>query len=203
MRHLASLLTAIAAALLVGCASSPSGTSGAAASPATTSTATPPAATAEAPAARMAAPVKIPAASARKLVLVMTGPQNVVESKDWPEMKREWRDTFAEHAKGAGVAFSFADAAPSPGSEEGTLLLVNVADYRIVGIGMRILFGVMTGNAFIDAKVAFTNLRDGSTFGEQQYNTSSSAWGGVFAKVTPQQVDQIATGVFAELKAAK
>jgi hypothetical protein len=151
----------------------------------------------------MAAPVSIPVASARKLVVVMTGPKNVVESKDWPEMKREWRETFAEHAKGAGIAYSFVESAPPPSAEEGTLLLVNVADYRIVSIGMRILFGVMTGNAFIDAQVAFTNLRDGSKFGEQQYNTSSSAWGGIFAKVTPQQVDQIATGVFAELKAAK
>jgi hypothetical protein len=133
----------------------------------------------------------------------MTGPKNVVESKDWPEMKREWRETFAEHAKGAGIAYAFLDTAPLPSPEEGTLLLVNVADYRIVGIGMRILFGVMTGNAFIDAQVTFSNLRDGSKFGEQQYNTSSSAWGGKFAKVTPQQVDQIATGIFAELKAAK
>jgi hypothetical protein len=151
----------------------------------------------------MAAPVSIPVASARKLVVVMTGPKNVVESKDWSEMKREWRETFAEHAKGAGIAYTFAETAPAPSTEEGTLLLVTVADYRIVGIGMRILFGVMTGNAFIDAQVAFTNLRDGSKFGVQEYNTSSSAWGGIFAKVTPQQVDQIAAGVFAELKAAK
>lgn len=199
MRNVSPLVLAIATALLVGCASSPSGTS----SSTPPATPAPAPATTAAPAERMAAPVKIPAASTRKVVLVMTGPKNVVESKDWPEMKREWKDTFSEHAKGAGISFTFADAAPPAGSEDGTLLLVNVADYRIVGIGMRILFGVMTGNAFIDAQIAYSNLRDGSKFGEQQYNTSSSAWGGVFAKVTPQQVDQIATGVFAELKAAK
>lgn len=197
MRKLALLFAAIASALLVGCASAPSGTSG------TNSSAAAPSVPAETTAARIAAPVKIPAASSRKIVLVMTGPQKVLESKDWPDMKREWKDTFAEHAKAAGIAFSFADTLPAPGTEEGTLLLVNVADYRIVGIGMRILFGVMTGNAYIDAQVAFNNLRGGSKFGEQQYNTSSSAWGGVFAKVTPQQVDQIASGVFAEFKSAK
>lgn len=151
----------------------------------------------------MAAPVGIPVSSSRKLVVVMTGPKSVVESKDWLEMKREWRETFAEHAKGAGVAYAFADSTPSPGTEDGTLLSVVVNDYRIVGIGMRILFGVMTGNAFIDAQVTYSSLRDGSKFGEQQYNTSSSAWGGIFAKVTPQQVDQIAASVLAELKAAK
>ncbi len=118
-------------------------------------------------------------------------------------MKREWRDTFASYAKDNGVSCTFLDSAPASGSEDGTLLMVNVADYRMVGIGMRIMFGVMTGNAFIDAKVGYLNLRDGSKFGEQQYNTSSSFIGGIFSKVTPQQVDQIAASIFAELKAAK
>jgi hypothetical protein len=199
MRHIFSVLTLSTLVLFAGCASSPRDTSGT--TPATATTA--PVAAAPAAAPRMAAPVSVPAASSRKLVLVMTGPKNVIESKDWAEMKREWRETFGEHAKTAGIAYAFVDTAPAPGTEDGTLVSVNVADYRIVGIGMRILFGIMTGNAFIDAQVAFTNLRDGSKFGEQQYNTSSSAWGGIFAKVTPQQVDQIATSVMAELKSAK
>ena len=45
--------------------------------------------------------------------------------------------------------------------EAGTLLQVYVNDYRMVGIGSRILFGVMTGNAFIDAKASYTDLNDG------------------------------------------
>ena len=65
------------------------------------------------------------------------------------------------------------------------------------------MFGIMTGNAYIDAKIRFSNLRDGALFGEQQYNTTSSAASGVFAKVTPQQVDAIGTEVFRDLKAAK
>jgi hypothetical protein len=61
----------------------------------------------------------------------------------------------------------------------------------------------MTGNAFIDAKIKFINLRNGVMFGEQQHNTSSSAWSGIFAKVTPQQVDAIGTEVFRDMKSAK
>jgi len=133
----------------------------------------------------------------------MTGPKDIVESKDWTEFKREWRETFADHAKGAGIAYSFSDTVPTSTGENGTILLVNVSDYRIVGIGARILFGAMTGNAFIDARVNFSSLKDGASFGEQQYNTSSSAWGGVFAKVTPQQVDSIAENIFLDLTAAR
>jgi hypothetical protein len=196
MRIISSVLAPCLLIVLAGCASS---------RPETTSSnpsATPTGASAT-PTARMAATVIIPASSARKLVVVMGGPKNMVESKDWTEMKREWRETFADHAKEAGIAYDFVDTAPSPGTEDGTLLSVNINDYRIVGIGMRIFFGAMTGNAFIDAKVTYSNLRDASKFGEQEYNTSSSAWSGIFAKMTPQQVDQIATGVIAQLKAAK
>ncbi|MGE0801676.1 MAG: hypothetical protein AB7G13_35710 [Lautropia sp.] len=152
---------------------------------------------------RVAPPVPVPAAAAKNVVLTMTGPKQVVESKDWPEFQREWRETFAEHARDAGIAFRFADQPPAAGAEDGTLLTVDVADYRIVGIGARVFFGAMTGNAYIDAVVRYTNLRDGRAFGEQPAKTTSSAWGGVFARVTPQQVDAIASTVFADLKAAR
>lgn len=186
-----SLALAVAVSLLLGaCATSrPEKTEAPAAKAETAAPATP--------------PVPVPAAAARKVVLAMTGPKKVTESKDWPDFKKEWRDTFADHAKAAGIAFSFVDGEGQPQGEAGTLLAVQVDDYRMVGIGARILFGVMTGNAFIDAKVRFLDLQNGKPFGEQQHNTTSSAWSGVFAKVTPQQVDAIATDVFKDLKAAK
>jgi hypothetical protein len=133
----------------------------------------------------------------------MTGSKQVVEAKDWADFKKEWRDTFGEYAKGAKIDFSFVEGEVAPRAEDGTVVRVDVADYRIVGIGMRIMFGIMTGNAYIDAKVKYLSLRDGTVFGEQQYNTSSSAGSGIFAKVTPQQVDAIGNEVFRDLKAAK
>ena len=58
----------------------------------------------------------------------------------------------------------------------------------------------MSGNAYIDAKASYSDLKVGSSFGSRDYNTTSSAWHGIFAKMTPQQVDAIATQVFNELK---
>ena len=195
MRHTTLALTLSAALFMAGCATKPvDGSSGA------TPTAAP-AAAATAP--RVATPVAIPSASARKVVMAMTGSKQVVEAKDWANFKQEWRDTFGEYAKAAGIAFSFVEGEVAPRAEDGTILRVDVADYRIVGIGMRIMFGIMTGNAYIDAKVKYMNLRDGTVFGEQQFNTSSSAGAGIFAKVTPQQVDLIGSEVFRDLKAAK
>lgn len=165
--------------------------------------------TAEAPAAAAAPatppapplqPVRVPSESAKKLVLNMTGPKTSVEAKDWASFKDEWRATFADHAKQAGINFAMQDGEARAGGDAGTLVTVYVNDYRQVGIGARIFFGVMTGNAYIDAKVTFADLSNGKPFGEQAYNTSSSAWSGVFGTMTPHQVDAIATGVFREIK---
>lgn len=173
--------------LFVGCASSPSS------APSAASEQAPP----------IAAPVAVPAASAKRVVLLMTGPKEVTESTDWAELKREWKDTFADHAKSTGVEYEFLDSGEPQQGQEGTVLRVTINDYRIVGIGARIMFGAMTGNAYINSRIQYTNLRDGTVFGEQHFNTASSAADGVFAKVTPQQVDTIATEVFRSIASAK
>ena len=169
--------------------------------PDSASTATPPGAVAAQNSAPMP-PLNTPPASTKRLVLNMTGPATVTQSKDWPAFQEEWRATFADHAKEAGVAFDVQKGDARSIGEAGTLLQVYVNDYRRVGIGSRIFFGVMTGNAYIDAKADYTDLNDGKVFGERTYNTTSSAWGGVFAKMTPQQVDAIASRVFGELASA-
>jgi len=147
-------------------------------------------------------PLALPPTSAKRLTLNMTGPAALTQAKDWSAFQEEWRATFAEHAKAAGVAFDVQKGDAHSIGESGTLLLVYVNDYHMVGIGSRIFFGVMTGNAYIDARVTYSDLNDGKAFGERLYNTTSSAWGGVFAKMTPQQVDLIASKVFADLGTA-
>ena len=143
--------------------------------------------------------VAIPAAAKRLVVLTMTGPANVINARDWKDFKEEFRAVFAEHAKQAGIAFAMQDG-DAPVADDGTLVAIVVNDYRMIGIGARIMLGVFSGNAYVDARVRFADLRTGKTFGAQTYNTSSSAWHGIFAKMTPQQVDAIAAEVFGEIK---
>jgi uncharacterized lipoprotein YmbA len=195
-RSLLSAFAAVLLSLLAGCASSPSTTTSSS-SDTTGAVAT----TADTP--RLAPAVAVPAAAKKKLVLALTGPKAVVESSDWAAFQREWRETFGDHARQAGIAYRFSDTAPRPTGEDGTIVVVDVAEYRLVGIGARLFLGVMTGNAHINAKASFSSLRDGTPFGEQPYSTTSSAWGGIFSKMTPQQVDAIATNVFLDLAPAQ
>ena len=187
MRYFACTLI-VTSSILAGCASKQPATQ----APASTQAAT-----------RSPAPIRIPAASTQRIVMSMTGPKQVIDSKDWGDFKREWKDTFSEYAKEAKITFDFIEGEVRPNNQDGTMLIVDVADYRMVGIGSRIMFGIMTGNSFIDAQVKYSNLKTGETLGEQQFNTTSSAWSGIFAKVTPQQVDSIGLEVFKNFKAAE
>ena len=114
----------------------------------------------------------------------MSGPPTVTGAHDGPAFQEEFRAVLAEHAKAAGVAFETRQDAVPNDIGPGTLLDVRIDDDRMVGIGARILLGVM------------------QTFGEQRWNTTSRAAEGIFGKMTPQQVDAIAAEVFGELNSA-
>ena len=46
----------------------------------------------------------------------------------------------------------------------------------------------MTGNAFIKSKVQFRDLVTGDVLGKRSYDTTSTAWQGVFSAMTEKQV---------------
>lgn len=137
------------------------------------------------------APIRVGAQAATKLVLSLNGSDVATTADDWETMKGVWRDAFSQEAKNSGIAYAFQDGAAKHTGEDGTLLAVYVNDYRYVSKGARFGLGVMTGNAFIDSKVRFINLKDGELWGEQPYNTSSTAWEGVFSAMTAKQVEAI------------
>lgn len=136
-------------------------------------------------------PIRVSAEAARKLVLNLSGSQTATTADDWETMKGIWRDAFSQQAKDAGIAYGFQEGDAKPTGEAGTLLAVYVNDYRIVSTGARFGLGVMTGNAYVESKVGFIDLKNGEARGERPYNTKSTAWQGVFSAMTAKQVDAI------------
>lgn len=144
--------------------------------------------------------VAVPASSAGLVTLNMVlDPQHPKDS-GWQSFKQEWYDITKEQAQGRGMRFATQDGEPRATGESGTLMIVKVHDYRHVGIGARVFFGIMTGNAYIDASIELRDLATGSVYGEHAYNTSSSAGHGVFAAVTPKQIYAITDEVLADIK---
>lgn len=145
-------------------------------------------------------PLQIPVEATRRVVLNVQASPNYKQDAGWQAFKQEWIDITRERAIAQGFAFATQDGEPQPGAEPGTLLVVRINDYRHVGVGARVMFGILTGNAFIDTTMQFRDLTNGTVFGERAYNTSSSAGQGVFSAVTPKQIYALADLALAEIK---
>jgi hypothetical protein len=60
-------------------------------------------------------------------------------------------------------------------------------------------FGIMTGNAFIDADAQYIEYPGAKSIATRKFATSSSAWQGVFSAMTDKQVRAISDDIVAEL----
>jgi hypothetical protein len=144
-------------------------------------------------------PIRVGDGATKMLVLNMMGSKDSTESSDWEPFKGLWRQALKEDAVTLGAPFSAQEGEPKSTGEAGTLLVVDVADFRYLSTGMRYGFGVMTGNAFVQAKVSFRDLKTGESWGERSYDTSSTAWQGVFSAMTDKQVRAICKEIVADL----
>ena len=144
------------------------------------------------------APLAIDPAARKSLAVMMTGSPVVLKSEDWEALKGAWRGALNTHAAAAGVTVRYVDARPAPGAAPETLVTLFVNDYRYISTGARFGLGIMTGNAYIDARARFEDLRSGRLVGERSFNTTSSAWQGVFSAMTDKQLDAISRELIAD-----
>lgn len=142
----------------------------------------------------------MPPTASAKLVLYVTGSQASISAGDWSDFKQEWREKFTEQAQAAGLPFEMQDVPSKPAGQAGTLLTVDVKDYRFMRPGTRYAVGALAGNAYIESTLTFSDLATGAKFGTQTANTSSSAWEGIFSAMTDKQVDAIAKDAVAQVK---
>ncbi|HEY4318816.1 MAG TPA: hypothetical protein VGN04_14545 [Herbaspirillum sp.] len=143
--------------------------------------------------------LKINKASRKQITMNVTGSQTATASKDWQLMSDALRDAMASAASAIDATFSLQKGKPRPTGQTGTLLVVDIKDFRYLSETARYLAGIMTGNAFVDASVQFKDLRTGTAIGERTFNTSSSAWEGIFSAMTDKQVRAIATEIADEI----
>jgi hypothetical protein len=149
-----------------------------------------------------AAPVPVGTkAPGKNVVLNLTGSAETTAAKDWTGFKGIWKDECSDEFHEAEAQFSMQDGPPQATGSDGALVVVNVVDYRYVSIGARVMFGIMTGNAFINAQVGFRDLKTGEIWTTKTYDTTSSAWNGVFAAMTTKQVRAMCHEILGEVSA--
>jgi hypothetical protein len=141
----------------------------------------------------------VPPEARKAIVLNITGSSNSTTAKDWESFRGEWRDAMKDAAAAAGVGYSFQDGEAKATGEAGTLVAVYVDDYRYLSTGLRFAVGIMAGNAYVESKARFVDLKSGTVFGERTYNTTSHTIEGVFSAMTRKQLEAICKEVLADM----
>lgn len=175
-RILRSLILLTAAALLSACA-----------------------ATVQRPAAAPVDPVAING-EVRQVVLVVEGSDTARAQDDWSEFRALWNDAIRASATAAGIHGSVRNSRPASLDPPGVVVAIRVDSYRYVSTGARYGLGVMTGNAHIKASAQFIQVPDGRVVATRSYDTTSSAWQGIFAPMTAKQVQAITDQIVAEVR---
>ncbi len=141
-----------------------------------------------------------PAVPSTKVAVVITGTPTVQASADWNTFCAEWRTAFSSAAAAAGLSFAYFESEPADQPVGTTLVKISVNDYRYLTPGARFGFGIMTGNAFVDADAEFLEMPSKRRLGSQKYSTTSTAWQGVFSAMTDKQVLALSNEMVQEVK---
>ncbi|WP_439518817.1 hypothetical protein [Hydrogenophaga sp.] len=141
-----------------------------------------------------------PSVPTTRVVLLIQGAPAIQASKDWNTFRAEWRTAFEASAASAGLAFAYYEAEPPAQPRGTTLVRISVKDYRYLTSGARYGFGIMTGNAFIDASAEFVELPMKRRLGTGQYATSSTAWQGIFSAMTDKQVAALSNEIVQDIR---
>lgn len=136
----------------------------------------------------------------RQIVLVVEGSDAARAQEDWSEFRALWNDAIRTSATAAGIQGSMRDSRPASLDPPGVVVAVRVDSYRYVSTGARYGLGVMTGNAHIKANAQFIQMPGGRIAATRSYDTTSSAWQGIFAPMTVKQVQAITDQIVSEVR---
>lgn len=173
------LFVSVAIASLVGCAATVTQTKPTSSTPSTSSSAV-----------STAKPIAEPRAQAPAgaLVVVVTGSPAAQSNGDWSSFLEEWESSLTDSAAAAKTPLVFAKDETAIPSNASVLIRLTVNDFKYVSTTKRFMLGIMAGNASMDVDALYIELPSNKTLGSKKFNTSSSAWEGIFSAVTPKQV---------------
>lgn len=134
--------------------------------------------------------IPVPARATERIGYQIAGTPAMGKESDFARMRDELDRAMKARIGAAGRTVGAAD-------KPGVRLKLTVADYRYVSAGARYGLGVMTGNAFLKGTIEAFDATTDRKLGERDFNTSSSAWQGVFSAMTPAQCDAVANEALA------
>ncbi|MFJ4142320.1 hypothetical protein [Pseudomonas sp. NPDC089734] len=137
------------------------------------------------------------------LVVTFVGSRQVNANADWYLLKGTWSKALSADATAAGYSSVFLDGTPRPQSRNGVMVIIHVSNFRYLDWKSRFWASFMTGNAWVNARVDFRDLRTGQALGSRTYDASSRGWQMWFSAMTDKQLRKISRLMIADIKAAR
>ena len=145
-----------------------------------------------------ASAVVFPAAT-KRVFLEATAIGNIGTGPDWDAFIEEWQTSMVAATASKGATFTIAKPGEAPIGDVAVLVRMKVNDFKYVSQARRYAVGIFAGNAFMDIDVEYIEYPQGKSLGKRKFQTSSSAWQGVFSAMTPKQVEAVSKEIVAEV----
>jgi hypothetical protein len=124
---------------------------------------------------------------------------NIDSGADWDAFIEEWQTSMTSAVAARGATFTMIKPGEQTPPEAAVLVKLKVNDFKYVSQAKRDTVGMFAGNAFMDVDVEYVDHPKGKALGKRKFQTSSSAWQGVFAAMTPKQVEAVAKEIVLEV----
>ncbi len=141
----------------------------------------------------------ISTAASQQVFMEVAAAAGVGTNPDWDAFLEEWQTSMTAAASSKGARFALAKPGASPKGETAVLVRMTVNEFQYVSQAKRYAVGIFSGNASLDVDVEFIELPQGKSLGKRKFQTSSSAWQGVFAAMTPKQVEAVSKEIIGEI----
>lgn len=136
------------------------------------------------------------------LVVTFVGSRQVEANADWYLLKGVWSQALSADAAAEGYSTSFLGGQPKSQPRDGVMVVINVSNFRYIQWKSRFWASFTTGNAWVNARVEFRDLRTGQILGSRTYDSYSLGWQMWFSAMTEKQLRKISRLMIADIKAA-
>ncbi|MGP9827718.1 hypothetical protein ACT048_24885 [Ectopseudomonas khazarica] len=147
-------------------------------------------------------PLSLYADAKKAIIFSVQGSEWVQSNPEWLKFRAAWLTAMRSEAIGAGINYADIGKAKRLAPYPATVVAVDVSNFRYVSKDERYGLGVMIGNAWVNSQATFSDWQTGEQYAERTYDTSSSAWEGVFSAMTKEQIQAISREIVAEITTA-
>lgn len=138
----------------------------------------------------------------RNILVSLDASQQAKDDEGWQSLRSALHSNLDRKAFESLYSLTFVPGRPRMAAP-GVLVDIDVTTFRYRSQWPRRLVGPATGEAWVDARVAYYDLQTGRLLASRTYRTGSEAWGAFFSSMSERQVDALTAQIIDEIRLAE